>query len=188
MVEPTELYELIRQTRTAHLYEENAPIAPSVLEEVIEASLLAPNHRLTFPWKILHVQESTRQALSALARELAREKGQDEEGQKKAMEKVMAPSALLVYVLETKPNNKSEEREDYATLSCSIQLLALGLQAHGYHYKWSTGGLSRHQQTYDLLKIDSSQNEIIGFVWVGKAKKTPSLTKRPPIKEVVRHI
>ena len=183
-----ELKELTLNTRTVHAFEPNVRIDPSVLEDVLEVSLLAPNHKLTFPWLVYHVQDNTRHSLAALARELAREKGSDEEGQKKAMDKALAPSALLVYVLPLKPENKREEREDYATLCCSIQLLALGLQSHGFHYKWSTGGLSRHRQTYDLLNIDSNTHEIIGFIWVGTPKKEPVLKERPPLSEVVRHI
>ncbi len=182
------LKSTILATRTVHQFEKGVVIDPNDLEAALEISLFAPNHKLTFPWNILHVSEATRIRLSSLARELAREKGHDEEGQKKAMDKVMAPSALVVYALPLKGENKLEQREDYATLSCSIQLLALALRTKGFSYKWSTGGLSCHPQSYELLGVDATLFEIIGFIWIGKSLKAPTLTKRPDLKEVVRHI
>ncbi|MCF8060227.1 MAG: nitroreductase family protein [Bacteriovoracaceae bacterium] len=182
------LKSTILATRTVHNFKEGVPIDPRDIEKALEVSLYAPNHKLTNPWHIFHVSDETRKRLSSLARELAREKGLDDEGQKKAMAKVMAPSALIVYALPINSQNKSQEREDYATLSCSIQLFALALRTLGFSYKWSTGGLSRHAQSYDLLGIDPHDFEIIGFIWVGKSLKEPILTKRPTLNEVVRHI
>lgn len=174
--------------RTCHKFEPGHEIKKDFLNKCLELSLLAPNHRLTFPWKVYQVEGQKREELAELSCDLVKEKGGDEEALAKAKAKVLDPSALLVYSLPLKPGNSFEEREDYATISCSIQLLALALQSEGWHYKWSTGGLTRHPKTYQLLGIPDDKEEIVGFIWIGRAKALPKLKKRPPLEEVLRQL
>ena len=119
---------------------------------------------------------------------MAAKKGKDPELQEKSRIKALSASELLVFVLNKKPGNTFEEREDYATLSCTIQLIALGLQTKGFHYKWSTGAISQSKETYDLLKVEEEIEEIIGFIWIGKALSEPKLRERPKYEEVIVNI
>ncbi len=180
---------LASKTRTCHKFEPGQVLDPQIIEDCLNLSLLAPNHRLTFPWKVLNVGIEKRGELANLAGELAKEKGQSQEGVEKAKKKALDPSGLLVFCLPRKPDNPFEEREDYATLSCSIQLLALALRCHNLAYKWSTGGLSRHSMTYKILSLNEDTEEIIGFIWIGipESGKDLPLKPRPDLKEVLRH-
>lgn len=182
------LLNLTEQTRTAHTFDPEIRILPEDLNEVLEMSLLAPNHKYTFPWKYLHVTNETREKISFLAKDMAAAKGMDDEGQENARQKVLMPSDLVVVLLEKKPESAFEEREDYATLSCSIQLIALGLRAKGFAYKWSTGGISQHNETYRILNVDKDKDEIIGFIWIGKEAKEFGPRRRPLLTEVVRQV
>lgn len=182
------LLTLTEQTRTAHVFDPQVRILPEDLNEVLEMSLLAPNHKYTFPWKYLHVTNETREKISQVAKDLAAMKGMDENGQDNAREKVLSPSDLVVVLLEKKPKSPFEEREDYATLSCSIQLMALGLRAKGFAYKWSTGGISQNNETYRILNVDKDKDEIIGFIWIGKEIKDFGPRRRPLLTEVVRQV
>lgn len=183
-----EFHELVKKTRTVHQFDPEEKVSTEDIREVIETSLFAPNHKLTYPWKILDVGSEKREKISLVAKKLAAEKGLDEVAQEKSRLKALGASHLLVFVLEKKPSNLFEEREDYATLSCSIQLLALGFQIKGFYYKWSTGAISQNPESYEILGVDSKKEEIVGFIWVGKPLKEPTLKPRPKFEEVVRQI
>lgn len=182
------LKDLVLAGRTCHKFERGHVLSKDFLNECLELSLLAPNHKLTFPWRVYEVEGEYRHKLADLSASMMKEKGGDGESIEKARDKVLDPSCLLVYTLPLKPENAFEEREDYATISCSIQLLALALQSEGWHYKWSTGGLTRHAKTYELLEIFPDKEEIVGFIWIGRAKVLPKLKERPPVGEVLRQL
>lgn len=187
-MEYSDFHSLVLKSRTVHQFDPQESISSEDLYEVIETSLLAPNHKLTFPWNILDVGEEKRKKISLVAKKLAALKGGDEEAQEKSRIKALGASALLVIVQEKKPHNPFEQREDYATLSCSIQLMALGFQLKGFHYKWSTGAISQNEETYEILDVDPAKEEIVGFIWIGKPLKEPVLKPRPLVKEVVRQV
>ena len=81
-----------------------------------------------------------------------------------------------------------QQREDYATLACSIQNMSLYLWEQGIGAKWRTGAVTRHPEVYDLLKLDPSKEEIIGFVNIGRPSKTPEAKPRPELSEVLSKI
>ncbi|MCR9206127.1 MAG: nitroreductase family protein [Halobacteriovoraceae bacterium] len=184
----SEFHSLVTKSRTVHQFDPQESISSEDLFEVIETSLLAPNHKLTFPWNILIVGSEKREKISLVAMKLAASKGGDEDAQEKSRLKALGASALLVMVQEKKPHNPFEQREDYATLACSIQLMALGFQLKGFHYKWSTGAISQNEETYKILGVDAAKEEIVGFIWVGKPLKGPTVKPRPSVKEVVRQV
>lgn len=177
---------LAKGCRTVHLFDKDQKIPHDILKKCLEVSLQAPNHKYTFPWRIILTSVETRSRLGDLAGRLAREKAGDDQKVLMAKDKALSPAELVVFCLPKRSGDNFTEREDYATLSCSIQLFALALRTHGFSYKWSTGGLSRHQESYKILGVDSENEEIIGFIWVGKPLREPMETKRPALHEVMR--
>lgn len=177
--------DLVIKTRTVHKFEEGVELPLTTLNECLSLSLMAPNHKYTFPWDYRVAGIETRKKLEDLAVLLAEQKGKTGEEVVMARQKAASPSGLVAIVLPKVPDNPFREREDYATLSCSIQLLALALRQEGFAYKWSTGGLSTHPETYKIFQVDSQQKEIIGFIWIGKPVKEPLMTKRPNLADIL---
>ncbi len=117
--------DLVRTRRTVNNYlAREVPL--ETVKEALELSLWAPNHKLSFPWVFTWVGPQKRALLADLSVELKSAKGPlSEVKQKGIRESMMNPAHLIAIGI-----NRSEphrEHEDYATLSCSVQIATLRL-------------------------------------------------------------
>ena len=94
------------------------------------------------------------------------------------------PSHLLV-ATQIRTDNQIQKLEDYAACACAIQNLSLSLVADYVGCKWSTGKITKEPNTYQILKINPSEEEIIGFIWIGYGAEPPVI-KRPSINIIYR--
>ena len=176
-----ELQNAIFNRRTIHKYTDT-PVPKEVIESCIEAAHQAPNHRLTFPWHFSVAGPKTRDALFRSALEMRRAMtGMTDKIEATIREKLLNPGGL-VFVSIKKCEDAFRAREDYAATSCAIQNFMLSAYGYGFGTKWSMGTLTRLESTYEIAKIDPETHEIIGFIWVGEAVRTPSVD-RPDINE-----
>ena len=178
--------DVIKTRRTVHLYEP-VEIDDSLLMKFLEAGHFAPNHKLTWPWRFTVVGEEARKRIADRAVELksdGRTLAPVQEA--KIREKILNPSALVV-VSQIRTDNDFQAKEDYAAVACAIQNISLLAHAHGWGTKWSTGGITRDNNSYSAAGVDVEVEEIVGFLWVGKAKVTPSI-KRPEFATLCRKV
>lgn len=183
-----DVVEAIRARRTVHLYQPGE-IEQATLREALELALCAPNHKFTFPWKFTLVGPQTRQALQVFAKTLkmaGKTLSEDEEAalDRKLQAKMGNPAGLVVFSVE-RSEDDFRQREDYATVACSIQNFTLALAAKGYGTKWGTGGITREDEAYRILQIDRSAFDIIGFLWVGHSSVGLPPQKRPSLESVL---
>ena len=179
-----EIFQAIKQRRTIHIFSKK-----SVPKDVIERSILAANqapcHRRTFPWRFTSLGTHKRQLLCQLQLSLKfGDKPIDEFNLKKIKEKILNPSHLLV-ATQVSTDNQVQKLEDYAACACAIQNLSLSLVADGVGYKWSTGKITTNPNTYQIVELDPSEEEIIGFIWIGYGTEPP-LIARPLLNAIYR--
>ncbi len=183
--------EALRTRRTTQNYQPSE-IPQETLLTALETALYAPNHRFTFPWHFVIVGRETRQQLKEQAKQAklqARHSPATPEEEAKIdqqlSEKILFPAALVAFCC-AQSKDPIRQREDYATLACSIQNFCLALHAMGYGSKWGTGDLTTSPATYQLLGIEREHHEIIGFVWIGEPEGPLPPQKRPSLHEVLR--
>ena len=174
--------------RTIH-YWKPLPVDNEAIERALQAAHMAPCHRYTWPWKFTRVGPKARAALFDLTVDLKRgDKAElSERVSKLLIRKIKNPAELIVVSLISCEDDFTH-RENYAAASCAIQNMSLSLHASGYGSKWSTGKVTRHEQTYSVLEIDSEQEEIIGFIWIGVPESIPEAPERPDLSMHVRHV
>ena len=63
----------------------------------------------------------------------------------------------------------------------------LSLHAQGIGTKWSTGGVTKHPDTYALLGVDAEQERIVGFLWAGYAATVPA-PEKPALAPLVTRL
>jgi nitroreductase len=174
--------------RTIH-YWKPLPVENEAVERALQAAHMAPCHKYTWPWNFTRVGPETRSALYDLAVHI--KKGDKAKLPERTLQllvrKIQNPAALIVVSL-TRCDNDFTNRENYAAVSCAIQNMSLSLHASGYGSKWSTGKVTRHEQTYSTLGIDPELEEIIGFIWIGVPESIPEAPERPSISEHVRRV
>ena len=179
-----EIAQAIKQRRTIHIFSKT-----KVPKEVIERSILAANqapcHRSTFPWRFTSLGMNKRALLCQLQLSLKfGDKPTDESSFKKIRDKMLNPSHLLI-ATQVCTDNQVQKLEDYAACACAIQNLSLSLVADGVGYKWSTGKITTDPNTYQISEIDPSEEEIIGFIWIGYGTEPPLIT-RPLLDTIYR--
>lgn len=182
-----DLRELILSRRTVHNYHPDK-VPDSLVEESLRLSLWAPNHRLTFPWVYTLIGPVARERLADLAVDLKSAKEPLSDVKARAVrDTVLNPSHVVS--LGFKLNGKeSVEREDYATLACSVQIVSLHLWQHGIATKWSTGGFTIHPRTYEILGLDASVIRLEGALLIGRAQQVPERPERPPLEQFLRRV
>ena len=94
----------------------------------------------------------------------------------------------MIAVTSKKTEDDSlREKEDYAATVCALQNLVLSLWENGVGSQWSTGSITRDEETYDILSIDSKTEEIIGFIKAGYPEKTREVRKKPVV-DIVNYL
>ena len=183
-----ETQHAILSRRTANKWT-TTPVPDAVITAGLEAAHMAPCHRLTWPWRFTIPGPETREALFELGVALKAAKGGLEvtPSLKQRLEEKLRNPALVV-VSQIKDSDPMRFEEDYGACACAIQNLCLSVFEQGFHSKWSTGGLTRHEQTYSLLNINSEIERIIGFVWIGIPTREPNTPPRPDIEQFIRRM
>ena len=177
------LRALITERRTVNFFEPG-PIAPELLEDVLDAARWAPNHRLTEPWKFLVPGPLTVAALIDLAVEMAAEKGEEAAvARRKRLEAI--PNWLVV--TSAIDDDDLVTQENYAACCCAVQNLALLLWQRGLGLKWTTGAVNRHPRLPEILDYDTAREQIVGLFWMGIAKKIPQ-SRRSPLSTHLRRL
>lgn len=133
------------------------------IETLLEIATLAPNHRLTEPWRFYVL---TGPALERFAAEMSadvRPKGGEMVDKFKA-DLVPSPAIIVVTCLESE--SELQMREDYAATCAAVQNMLLGALGLGLGGFWRTGRLVRDPQVRQILRIPE-QEEFAGFVYIG---------------------
>ena len=178
--------ELIADRRTIHDYRVE-PLPEGALERGLTVALTAPNHRMTEPWRFVRVGPNARARLVDISADLkSGGAGLGGPALDKLRAKMLSPAELIV-VCQVRSEDPDLAREDYAAVACSIQSAMLAWWSEGIGSKWSTGGVTTDARTYEVLGVDPSQEEIVGFLWAGySARETPKPRRRRALAEVLR--
>ncbi|MDG4813567.1 nitroreductase [Hydrogenovibrio sp. 3SP14C1] len=185
------ILEIIKSRRT--IYQFKSKLIPlDLVNHCLEASIWAPNHKMTEPWRFWVIGQETQAKLAdiyAENRALKRtERGSDtfDEIYQKAIVKFQAiPQVILVgQVLAQEPVTI---QEDYAACSCAIQNFQLAAWDTEIGVQWSTGPIIEDKRTYELLSINSSQLKLIGALYMG-FPECVGKSVRQPIERVTTYL
>lgn len=173
-----DVFDSIRARRSHKRFKPD-PVERAVLEQLLEAAVLAPNHKLTEPWGFLVLGPRTKRAyaetkarLKLGARHDAAEKAQ------KMIDEVMAIPAI-VGVTQRLDDDPIRREEDYAAVFMAIQNLLLAATSLGLGTKMHTGDILEDKELRDALQVNDGER-IVAFVDVGEPAE-----ELPPKKRVL---
>lgn len=179
-----EFGEVLQGRRTIDLFLQT-PVPSALVREAIEAATWAPNHHVTEPWRFyLFGKESVASCLE-LVRAIVTEKKNAKAGDFKAKCWAEKPGWLVVSCRKT--NDELRQKEDYAACCAAIQNFMLYLWKAGIGSKWTTGDITTDSRFFDIVGIDEGKEFVVGLVWYGYPKLTPTQT-RQPINEVLEDL
>lgn len=169
--------EALAGRRTVNNFDPNKKVDDGVVEGAIGAAILAPNHKMTEPWRFILLGNETISEIASLnAAEIA--KKDPVKGEKKKERWQAIPGWCVV--TSNKSDGGLQEREDYAATCCAIQNFMLSLWAEGVGTKWTTGPITRTPEFAKLCGVDQTKEEVVGCIWYGipSSKETMSAPKR----------
>jgi hypothetical protein len=173
---------LIKDRRSHFLREFNGNKAPnSIIQEMLEASIWAPSHRLTLPFRY-EVFPPNQLGYLATAIESSYRKNEVDIDPLK-IEKIQSFPEKLSHALAVifKPSGKIPEWEEYASLGAAVQNMYLQLSSHaefgGY---WTTGNEINSVIMREFLQLVESEVHC-GYFFVGGIDHKRTKASRPAV-------
>jgi len=172
-----EFGEVLRGRRSINLFLQT-PVPAELVKEAIEAATWAPNHHVTEPWHFYLLGEDAVDACLGLVKEIVTaKKGDPKAGEHKAKSWSEKPGWLLITC--RKSDDELLQREDYAACCAATQNLMLYLWKAAVGTKWTTGDITQDPRFFDIVGINPDEEFVVGLVWYGYPKLTPTQSRKP---------
>jgi len=170
-----EFARVLRGRRTVDQYIQT-PVPDELVREAIEAATWAPNHYVSEPWRFILPGKDTIGRIVELCVEMVTASKGAEHGEHKRKTWSEKPGWLVV----TCPHDEDalREQEDYAACCAAVQNFMLYLWKTGVGSKWTTGPITRDARFFEIIGADSLKVFVVGMLWFGYPKITPTQTRQ----------
>lgn len=190
-----DVLEAIHTRRTTKTFRPD-PVPRDLIEQVLEAAVWAPNHRLTEPWEFVVVQGEALERLALSRRQMTVDflanRELPEGARRPAPEQIAAQAEesyrkglaapVSIFVSVAQHANPAIREEDYAAAAAAIQNLMLAAHGLGLAGYWSTGAIISYPPALELLGIPP-ERRVIGAIQLGYSaeqrtqKRTPAAAR-----------
>jgi nitroreductase len=153
------------------------PVDAEKLRIALDMAVLAPNHRLTRPWRFAVFSGDARFQLGEALAAAARASGSEPERARRIA--ATAPALICVGVSPRLDRPAVVEREETLSVAAAIQNLLLALRALEIGSLWTTGKHSDSPEVRELLGWRGRDDHVIGIVLAGYAAAENRLISRP---------
>ncbi|WP_026677588.1 nitroreductase family protein [Fictibacillus gelatini] len=158
----------------------NEPVSESLLVELLNTAIWAPNHKLREPWRFIAFKDNGRERLlnAALSTVSSDKKEQSRE---KFQKKIMNAPLHLVIVMHVDPRQKQYD-EDFAATSACVQNLMLAAWEKGLGTIWKTPAYINEPVFREQIGVADGE-KIIGIIQMGTPEMIPSPQQRTKAEE-----
>jgi len=162
------------------------PISREEIEAVLAAATLAPNHRLTLPWRFHVLGPEARYAYGLALGDRKARKQTDLEAANRIRQTVAeehrALPAMIAVSVVTHDDPEIRE-EDYAAVMMGVQNLALAAVERGLGTHIKTGAVMNDPAARAAVGVPEGQR-IVAVVNLGEPADVPSAKARRPAPEL----
>ncbi|MBV9880543.1 MAG: nitroreductase [Gemmatirosa sp.] len=156
------------------------PVSRETIESLLAAAVLAPNHRLTQPWRFYVLGPEARYAYGLALGARKAKKIEDPEAARAMRETVAAehralPGMLAVAMLTNE--NPEIREEDYGAVMMAVQNLALAAVEHGLGTHIKSGAVMDDPAARAAAGVPDGQR-IVAIVNVGEPAEVPPAKQR----------
>lgn len=167
--------EVLRGRRTINLFLQT-PVPERLVHDALESATWAPNHHVTEPWRFyLLGPEAIEQCLD-LCETLVCDKKGPQAAAFKRQNWAEKPGWLVVTCAVS--GDEMRQAEDYGACCAAVQNFCLHLWKAGVGAKWTSGDFTRDTRFADILGIDFAEEFVVGLIWYGYPKLTPTQTRK----------
>jgi nitroreductase len=179
------LADAIRTRRSVRQFTSRA-VTRDELEQLVAAATLAPNHRLTQPWRFYVMGPEARRAYGAVLGARKAKKLEDPVAAQVMIDKVAAAGAALpaqVAVTMVLAESPETREEDYGATWMAVQNLSLTAHALGLGSHIKTGAIMEDPRARAALGVPEGER-IIALVDIGEPAEQREPMARRPAAEV----
>jgi nitroreductase len=182
-------FDAIRLRRSIKRFTDR-PISREEIEKLLDAAALAPNHRLTQPWRFYVLGPEARHAYGLALGERKARKLENPDAARETRERVAAehralPAMIAVAVVEQE--NPEIREEDYAAAMMGIENLALAAVEMGLGTHIKTGGVMADPAARAAAGVREGER-IVAIVNVGEPAEVPPEKKREAASAFTRWV
>jgi nitroreductase len=163
----TGIPDLIRSRRT-HKSFGPEPLAPAVIDELLELARWAPNHHRTNPWRFRVLGPETLERLKEAA------------GPAEAPKLERAPTLVVASALLT--GDLEQEEEDVCATASAIYAVLLAAHARGLAGYWRTPRVLRTKAGRDAVGLPEGER-FLGLIHLGTPRSDPPPPERAPLDD-----
>ena len=165
------------------------PPSPSraAVEAMLEAAARAPDHGRLQPWRLIVIEGDARQSFGEILAESLARRDPNAGEQALTRERQKALRAPLIIVVATRCDRSAKIPlvEQTIAAGCAAHGLMLAAFAQGLGAFWRTGDAAYDESVKAALGM-SSDDLIIGFIYVGTALGDGSSRPRPLVEKVAQ--
>ncbi len=176
--------DAIQQRRSIKRWTDR-PVSRDEIEAVLAAAVLAPNHRLTLPWRFYVLGPEARHAYGLALGDRKARKLTDPAAATALRETVAAEHRALpcmVAVAVAAHDDPEIREEDYATVMMGVQNLALAAVELGLGTHIKTGAVMGSAEARAAVGVADDQR-IVAIVNLGEPAELPQAKPRRPASE-----
>lgn len=180
-----DLSDAIRSRRSVRQFT-GRPVRREDIERLLEAAVLAPNHRMTQPWRFYVLGPEARRAYGAVLGARKAQRVEDPAAAQAVVDKVVASASALpaqVAVAMTLSDNPEVREEDYAATMMAVQNILLTARGLGLATHLKTGAVMEDPRARAALGIPDGQR-LVAMIDLGEPSEAPQPKPRRSAAEL----
>jgi nitroreductase len=169
-----DVLETIATRRSVKRFTDGVP-ARAEVERLLEAAVLAPNHRMTEPWRFIVLGPETKAVYAEVRARLRSEKLTDAAAAEAIRTKVrqdVGGVPLMIAVAMEQAEDPAVREEDYAAVWMAIQNLSLAAVSLGLGTYVRTGRIMEDAELRAALRVPTEWR-IVALLDVGEPAELP---------------
>ncbi len=180
-----DVLEAIRSRRSIKEFTDR-PVTRAEIERLLDAVALAPNHRMTQPWRFYVLGPEARRAYGEALGARKAKRVEDPEAARAVAEKVAATHAALpamIAVSTTLDENPEIREEDYAAAMMGVENLMLAAAEMGLGTHLKTGAVMDDPRARAAVGVPEAER-IVAVIHLGHPAAVPETKPRRPASDV----
>jgi nitroreductase len=166
------------------------PVADDDIRTLLDAAVLAPNHKMTQPWSFAVLGRLARKQYGEIKASLRVSKDADEATAAQKRAQIAAETAAIpgvIVVLQKLEGDPHRKREDYAAVFMAIENILLVATSMGLGSKLHTGDVMNAPEMRELVRADENE-QIVAIIHLGEPAEEMKAKARVPAGDKTRWI
>lgn len=178
--------ELLHQRQSINVLTAPGP-DDEALDNILKAAMRVPDHAGLTPWQITVLTGKGQERLSRIMVQAAKSGGADPAKLEKVAKKPFRAPTIIIVSTRFKEHPKVPVQEQIIAAGCTVHAMQMAAFAQGYGAIWRTGEVCYNNDIKAGLDIDS-QEEIVGFLYLGTATGDTQVKPVRDYREYVRYM